>query len=113
MAAGHPRLSFELDLFSTLQQHWNEDADYAARKGTHRSAAMWAVGQATALDRALTLFSNDRLGQRGVFPEFYFFDCHSCHRRISDEPSYRAVERSANPGRGRSRSACRRSRTRT
>ncbi len=30
---GHPRIAFELDLFSTLQQHWNEDADYATRKG--------------------------------------------------------------------------------
>jgi hypothetical protein len=37
MAAGHPRISFELDLFSTLQQHHDEDGDYvrasAARTG--------------------------------------------------------------------------------
>jgi len=33
MAAGHPRISFELDLFTTLQQHHQEDADYARRKG--------------------------------------------------------------------------------
>jgi hypothetical protein len=24
-----------------------------------------------------------------MFPEFYFFDCHSCHRRISDDPRFR------------------------
>jgi hypothetical protein len=33
MAAGHPRVSFELDLFSSLQQHWDVDADYVKRKG--------------------------------------------------------------------------------
>jgi hypothetical protein len=96
MAAGHPRLSYELDLFTTLQQHHNEDADYARRKGRTDNVRVWAVGQAMALERALTLYA-DR-GQAGAFPEFYFFDCHSCHRRISDEADYRpsAV---ANPGR--------------
>ena len=34
-----------------------------------------------ALDRALTLYGDRRHGQAGAFPEFYFFDCHSCHRR--------------------------------
>jgi hypothetical protein len=99
MAAGHPRLSFELDLFSTLQKHWNEDADYAARKKTPSAAALWAVGQAMALDRSLTLFANDQLATRGIFPELYFFDCQSCHRRISDEPGYRPNS-PVNPGRG-------------
>lgn len=84
MAAGHPRISFELDLFSTLQQHHDEDADYAARKGRSNNVRFWAVGQAMALDRALSLYANPGLGQEGVFPEFYFFDCHTCHRRIYD-----------------------------
>ena len=44
MAAGHPRISFELDLFSTLQQHHDEDADYARRKGRTNNVRMWAVG---------------------------------------------------------------------
>jgi cytochrome c554/c'-like protein len=97
MAAGHPRIAFELDLFSTLQQHHNEDGDYAQRKGRTNSVQMWAVGQAMALERSLNLFSGAR-GTEGVFPEFYFFDCHTCHRRISDDPRF---EPSAldNPGR--------------
>ena len=33
MAAGHPRISFELDLFSSFQQHHDVDADYMQRKG--------------------------------------------------------------------------------
>ncbi len=98
MAAGHPRISFELDLFSTLQQHHDEDADYAARKGRTDSVRLWAVGQAMALNRALTLYGNPALGTEGAFPEFTFFDCHSCHRRIYDQED-RVKTWEPNPGR--------------
>lgn len=89
MAAGHPRISFELDLFSALQGHHQEDADYGWRKFGGAAARtdhvqMWAVGQATALERSLALFQSKR-GTEGMFPEFYFLDCHSCHRRIYDQ----------------------------
>ncbi|MBK5264057.1 MAG: hypothetical protein JJE34_02305 [Alphaproteobacteria bacterium] len=98
MAAGHPRISFELDLFSTLQQHHDEDADYAARKGRTNNVRMWAVGQSMALQRSLSLYTDHGIGNDGVFPEFYFFDCQSCHRRIydSDKAVRTFVE---NPGR--------------
>ena len=92
MAAGHPRIAFEMDLFSTLQQHHNEDDDYGRRKGKTDNVRMWATGQAMALERALTLYSTPRIGQEGVFPEFYFFDCHTCHRRISDDPDARTTD---------------------
>ncbi|MBX9858800.1 MAG: cytochrome c family protein [Sphingomonas sp.] len=87
MAAGHPRVSFELALFSTLQLHYDEDADYARRKGYSDDLRLWAVGQAVAVKRAASLFSGPR-GNEGAFPEFYFFDCHSCHRRIYDQASF-------------------------
>src|SRR5688572_205705 len=98
MAAGHPRISFELDLFTTLQQHHQEDSDYGNRKGMVDSLQMWAIGQAMALERSLSLFANPARGTEGMFPEFYFFDCHSCHRRISDEPNFRPTA-VANPSR--------------
>jgi hypothetical protein len=97
MAAGHPRISFELDLFSTLQQHHNEDSDYQSRKGRTDNLRMWAIGQAMALDRSLGLFTGPH-GTDGIFPEFYFLDCHSCHRPISDNPNFRPTAM-ANPGR--------------
>lgn len=97
MAAGHPRISFELDLFSDLQAHYSEDADYLRRMNLEADnksdasiviegykARTWAVGQSKALERALTLYSGAHGG--GVFPEFYFFDCYSCHRAVSSEP---------------------------
>lgn len=98
MAAGHPRISFELDLFSTLQQHHNDDADYAQRKGRVDGVRMWAVGQAVAVSRAMTLYTVPGLGTEGSFPEFYFFDCHSCHRRIVDQAA-RVKTWESNPGR--------------
>ena len=87
MAAGHPRISFELDLFTTLQAHHDEDADYQARKGRTSNVQMWAIGQSLALERSLSLFNSAR-GREGIFPEFYFLDCHSCHRPISDNPQF-------------------------
>lgn len=98
MAAGHPRVSFEMDLFSTLQQHHDEDADYRRRKGATDSVKFWAVGQAMALERSLGLFTKPALASEGVFPEFYFYDCHSCHRRIFDDEDARPTFL-ANPGR--------------
>jgi len=98
MAAGHPRVNFELDLFSALQQHWDEDPDYRERKGAVSSLQMWAVGQAEAVRRSTALFADARLGQDGLFPQFYFFDCHSCHRRIQDGPN-RTLTFETNPAR--------------
>lgn len=102
MAAGHPRIAFELDLFSSMQAHHQEDADYGWRKfgsatGRTDHVQMWAVGQATAIERSLALFQSRR-GTEGMFPEFYFLDCHSCHRRIFDQakPVRTGVD---NPGR--------------
>ena len=82
MAAGHPRIAFELDLFSALQQHHDEDSDYISRKGRTDSVRLWAVGQAEAVQRSLSLFAKPGLGSKGLFPEFYFYDFHSCHRAI-------------------------------
>jgi hypothetical protein len=98
MAAGHPRISFELDLFSALQQHWDVDGDYVARKGQPSSVRLWAVGQAEAVRRSVDLFARPDRGTWGVFPEFYFYDCHSCHRTITDGPE-RKLTFETNPGR--------------
>lgn len=95
MAAGHPRLAFELDLFTALQSHHDEDADYARRKPIPGGVKLWSVGQALAVNRALTL-QPARSG--GTFPEFTFFDCRSCHRTFSDDPAIPLIART-NPGR--------------
>ncbi len=98
MAAGHPRVSFELDLFSALQQHHNVDADYTRRKSAPSAVRFWAVGQAEAVRRATSLFAQPKFAMQGAFPQFYFYDCHSCHRTITDGPQ-RKLTFEANPAR--------------
>lgn len=98
MAAGHPRISFELDLFSALQQHHNIDGDYAARKATPNAVRFWAVGQAEAVRRAASLFAQPKFAMEGAFPQFTFYDCHSCHRTITDGPA-RKLTFETNPAR--------------
>lgn len=98
MAAGHPRMSFELDLFTALQSHHNEDVDYKARKNAQTGVQIWAIGQVKMLQRQLSLFANPNLNRDGIFPELVFFDCLACHRTISDDPDW--IPRvNANPGR--------------
>ncbi|MDX2234086.1 MAG: multiheme c-type cytochrome [Hyphomonadaceae bacterium] len=98
MGAGHPRLSFEVELFTSLQMHHVEDADYAARKPVHGRARVWAIGQAVALRASVDLFLRSERERRGLFPELSFFDCHSCHRPISDSADY-ASRWTPNPAR--------------
>ncbi len=98
LAAGHPRVSFELDLFSALQQHHNVDADYTRRKAAPSAVRFWAVGQAEAVRRATSLFAQPKFAMQGAFPQFYFYDCHSCHRTITDGPQ-RKLTFETNPAR--------------
>lgn len=98
MAAGHPRISFELDLFSALQQHHELDADYVSRKGAPDAVRFWAVGQAEAVRRSTSLFAQPKFAYEGAFPQFTFLDCHSCHRTITDGPQ-RKLTFETNPGR--------------
>ncbi len=84
MGAGHPRLKFELDLYTTIQQHHVVDDDYRARKKVAPGAQVWAVGQALGLERTLDLLIDNNTGSAGAFPELVFFDCHACHQPISD-----------------------------
>ena len=84
MGAGHPRLTFELDTFTSLQPaHFVVDDDYRARKAVAGGAKTWAVGQAVALVQTLDGVLDPELGRDGLFPELTFFDCHSCHRSMS------------------------------
>lgn len=85
MGAGHPRISFELDLFTAFQQHHDVDRDYLQRKTDAGGFKSWLVGQAMAMHRSATLFASNEVGTDGLFPELYFFDCHACHQTIAED----------------------------
>jgi hypothetical protein len=86
MGAGHPRLSFELDTFTWLPEvtHYEIDDDYVERKGPFNGVRDWGVGQGVAAANLLELLLDPRHGSDGLFPELVLFDCHACHRTMSD-----------------------------
>ncbi len=80
MGAGHPRLSFELEAYTTNQPaHYVVDADYEQRKGKIEGMNLWLTGQIENARRMLTLLQTDMFHSGGMFPELAFYDCHSCH----------------------------------
>ena len=85
MAAGHPRMSFELDTFTQIgPAHFRIDKDWHQRKGSWDGVRAWAIGQAVYAQELLGLLLGPR-GRDGLFPELVFFDCHSCHHSMSDK----------------------------
>jgi hypothetical protein len=90
MGAGHPRLSFELDAFTTNQPaHFEIDDDYVRRKGPHGGATdgfgRWLAGQVAGARRMLALQASDWLSKpEGIFPELALYDCQSCHHAMDD-----------------------------
>jgi hypothetical protein len=95
IAAGHPRLNFELGAFlANMPPHWNE-------KGKDQSPAqVWAVGQVCSTEAALKLLADRadakdlQLGDRAnpkndrPWPEVAEYGCFACHHDLS-EPSWR------------------------
>jgi hypothetical protein len=97
MAAGHPRMSFELDTFTEIEPaHWRIDADWEQRKGSWDGVRAWAIGQAVAAQELLALLQSRREGD-GLFPELVLFDCHSCHHSMTDKRNT-AARVGAGPG---------------
>jgi hypothetical protein len=88
MAAGHPRLAFELDTFTELwrtlgrQPHFRDDAEYQQRKEVPSHSFTWAIGLVTEARLRLDLIGSRHFDGIGMFPELAFFDCHACHRSM-------------------------------
>ena len=88
MAAGHPRLAFELDTFSEIwrasgrQPHYRIDDDYRERKGPVSHSYTWAVGLLEEARQRLALIQDPQFYGQGMFPELALYDCHACHRSM-------------------------------
>jgi hypothetical protein len=88
MAAGHPRLAFELDTFTELwrtlgrQPHFRDDAEYRQRKEVPSHSFTWATGLLAEARLRLDLIASRHFDGIGMFPELAFYDCHACHRSM-------------------------------
>lgn len=83
MAAGHPRLRFELDTWlANMPPHHVVDADYRRRKGATSHVDRWAAGVA-ATARAYLQMLPAHINATSLFPELALFDCQACHRPMN------------------------------
>jgi hypothetical protein len=89
MAAGHPRLAFELDTYTELwrtsggREHYRQDAAYRARKAVPAPADVWIAGLIAQARRQLALLLQPDARGAGLLPEFALFNCYSCHRQMA------------------------------
>jgi hypothetical protein len=87
MAAGHPRLAFELDTYTELwrtsggREHFRRDADYEARKRSASALEVWSTGLIAATGRSIALIEQ-HAGVGGALPDFALYNCYSCHRAM-------------------------------
>ncbi|HSC05307.1 MAG TPA: hypothetical protein VLD59_00615, partial [Steroidobacteraceae bacterium] len=88
MAAGHPRLSFELDTFNELwrtsggREHYRRDADYLARKPVAAGSDTWVSGLLEAAQAQLAQMRGAHAQSSAGLPEFALYNCYSCHRAM-------------------------------
>jgi hypothetical protein len=77
IAAGHPDLTFELNLFSAVMpRHWKEPSDipwYGTKE--------WAVGQGMQLRDSLQRLA--RRAHSSTWPEYAELDCFACHHSLT------------------------------
>jgi len=104
MAAGHPRLTFELDTFTELwrtagrQPHYRLDNDYVERKDSGNHSYTWAAGVIAESVHRMQLVK-DRVAGDTMFPELGLYDCHACHRSMKIV-HWRRLPRHGNAGPG-------------
>jgi hypothetical protein len=104
MAAGHPRLAFELDTYTELwrtsggREHYRLDDDYFARKGTFTTVHAWLAGLTAVTRREADLVEQRINLAEGGFPDFALFNCYSCHRSMRVAAWERIEEETTPPG---------------
>jgi hypothetical protein len=83
IAAGHPRLNFELAVYmANLPPHWKEKDD---KNEPH----LWATGQMVSANAALELLAHRAEDPTRPWPEFAEYDCFACHHDLQGEKSWR------------------------
>ena len=83
IAAGHPRLQFEMGAYlQALPKHWDERRD-RERAGGNFEFLTWALGQ-TATSRAALKQLEHRAIQGPIWPELSEWSCGACHHDLLD-----------------------------
>ncbi|MBI5760225.1 MAG: hypothetical protein HZA46_17045 [Planctomycetales bacterium] len=96
IAAGHPRLRFELNSYlANMPAHWDRQADRnrlvvaGSDKFTAPETQVWAVGQLVAASRTASLLApRDGDEASPLALDFAHIDCHACHHELQ-APNWR------------------------
>jgi hypothetical protein len=97
--AGHPRLAFELDTYTAIEPaHFVADKGYVERKGRITDLQVWAAGQVIALARRMEAVMHPRQAHTGIWPDFAYFDCQSCHHDYDPLHGPRPSQTGLGPG---------------
>jgi hypothetical protein len=97
IAAGHPRLAFELSSYqANMPPHWRPSGE---RRGVGPPVAkevaedrIWSIGQLESARAALELLAHRAAHRDRPWPEFAEYDCFACHHNLN-EPSWRQAFR--------------------
>lgn len=88
IAAGHPRMAFELSAYhANLPKHWKNEKTPA----DELDARLWVVGQAASAASSLALLAHRAGNANSPWPELSEYDCFACHHDLAD-PSWRQLE---------------------
>jgi hypothetical protein len=103
MAAGHPRLTFEMSAyFDNLPTHWNPNQDRRRNALSNQDQApadirstfdakLWAIGQMAVGEKTAELLEKRATDPHKVWPEFTEYGCFACHHNL--QPSNWRQER--------------------
>lgn len=85
IAAGHPRLYFELRSYlARYPKHWLSSDD--RKRNPDHEARLWLIGQLVSASQSLKLLAwRADPNQMAPWPELAEFDCFACHQPISAE----------------------------
>jgi hypothetical protein len=100
IAAGHPRLAFELVSYTArLPPHWIERdrtrPENNNARGRDFAVQAWLAGQTVVAAAAVRLLPDP--ADRAEWPEFARFDCYACHHEVGRH-GWRRPEADGRPG---------------
>lgn len=97
IAAGHPRLTFEMSAYhAMLPKHW--DSATEQQRDHAQELRLWAIGHgvsAAAISNIATARAESAIksGTKHVTPDLSEFDCHACHHDLAEPTGDRPTHR--------------------
>ncbi len=92
IAAGHPRLYFELSAYQNLMpRHWQRSKD-KSQNGADLEAKLWVVGQLTSFIKKLDLLEKRAADEKAPWPEFSEYGCFECHHNLNKDREQRVSD---------------------